>query len=138
MRYVQRVRSKQAKGEMGFKKVTYHRKKGFRWGTAGSDPDGPGDDSPPDKKSGSESHDFEPGFLEHDRSSDGEESHRHLRPSVDANHRHLQDKESDGHSRQDNSVTEFSMHLNAVAAAAAGQGQIVQSHGGARSTYLPS
>ena len=145
MRYVQRVRSKQAKGEMGLKKVTYHRKKGFRWGTAGCDPAGPDELSSPDKKSGGENVEFEPGqdfqpnFSEHVRSSD-EENHRHLRrPSQDKNHRHSRTSHDDNHrhlrdKEQDNSVTEFSMHVNTSSSAS--QGQIVQSHGA--TTFLPS
>ena len=148
MRYVQRVRSKQAKGEMGFKKVTYHRKKGFRWGTAACDPAGPDDLSSPDKKSGGENVEFEPGqdfqpnFSENVRNSDEEnhrhlrpsqdKNHRHLRPSHDENHRHLRDKEDGSDSHQDSSVTEFSMHLNTISS----QGQIVPSHG--PTPFLPS
>ena len=67
-RYVQRVRSKQAKGEMGFKKVTYNRKKGFRWGLSATSAVS---ETSPDKKSlinpnfGS-SEDFQANFLGHD------------------------------------------------------------------------
>jgi hypothetical protein len=139
MRYVQRVRSKQAKGEMGFKKVTYHRKKGFRWGTTGGDPAGQDDISSPDKRSGSENHDFDPGqdfqpnFLEHSRNSD-EENHSHLRISGDENHSHLRDKEEGSDGQQDNSVTKLSMHLNSVTSTS--RGQILQSH--SVGTFLPS
>ena len=82
MRYVQRVRSKQAKGEMGFKKVTYHRKKGYRWGTTASGLPGSipiDDESSPDKKGEfgvTSGQDFQPSFLEHVRHSQEEEEHQ--------------------------------------------------------------
>lgn len=83
MRYVQRVRSKQAKGEMGFKKVTYNRKKGYRWGMGASHSGSMNSESSPEKKnnlSGSEQNDFgsgqdfQPCFLEHVR----QDQERHL------------------------------------------------------------
>ncbi len=61
---------------MGFKKVTYHRKKGYRWGMPPGGPSGPmtADESSSEKKpmvnhelGGGQ--DFQPSFLEHVRHS---------------------------------------------------------------------
>lgn len=75
-RYVQRVRSKQARGEMGFKKVTYHRKKAtYRWGMNASG----SDEMTPEKKV-ADGRDFVPGnefqqnFMENMRDETDQES----------------------------------------------------------------
>ncbi len=110
MRYVQRVRSKQAKGEMGFKKVTYHRKKGYRWGNTASGLPGsiPIDDESPDKKGEfgvNSGQDFQPSFLEHVRHSQ-EEEHQ----SEDDDEDDVLNSAKDNHSN-DNT---FSQHLMAT------------------------
>ena len=112
MRYVQRVRSKQAKGEMGFKKVTYHRKKGYRWGTTASGLPGSipiDDESSPDKKGEfgvTSGQDFQPSFLEHVRHSQEEEEHQSDDDAEDDILNHAKDNHNN-----DNS---FSQHLMAT------------------------
>jgi len=113
-RYVQRVRSKQARGEMGFKKVTYHRKKAtYRWGMNASG----SDEMSPEKKVGDSrgfvpGHDFQQSFMEHMRDQTDQESrHSADLKSSEMENQHFPDL-NDSESLHSQSVANSSFNMS--------------------------
>jgi hypothetical protein len=95
---------------MGFKKVKYNRKKGFRWGSTGA---AMSDDGSPEKKLMESrgfvpGHDFPPNFMDHvraaaadvddddDEDDDGRCLSAGLSASADENHRHQHFRDGGG------------------------------------------